>query len=289
MKAIDLQTQMTTEKGALFKFPGAKEHFERFFKTHIPYYQTEEEMINYYRQFDVKVMLIPPTADKTDIGEVRELNNYVGELRRQYPDTVIGGWVVVNPMVLGVYKCIKEIERCVLELGAVGLFLSTLRWGIPANDKTFYPLYDTCQELGVPVRITVGFTALGAGQPGGGGVRLKTENPIPVIDDIAADFPNLIVIGAHCPWPFHNEMIAVMLHKANVYCELHGWSPKYFPQEIKREIATRLRHKFMFGSDFPFFSYERLFRDWEAEGYPPEVLEMVYYKNAQNVFKLEIK
>lgn len=82
-------------------------------------------------------------------------------------------------------------------------------------------------------------------------------------------------------------MIAVMLRKANVYCELHGWSPKYFPPEIKREIGGRLKGKFMFASDYPFFSYERLFRDWEGEGYPPEILENIYYKNAQRVFNLK--
>jgi len=287
MKAIDLQTQMTTEKGALFKFPGAKERFEAFFKTKIPYYQSEEEMINVFRGVDVKVMLVPPTADKRGIGEIRELNNYVGELKRLYPDTVLGGWVILNPDI-GIVKGLRELERCIKDLGAVGLWVSALRHGIPANDKTFYPLYDLCQEAGVPVRITVGFTALGAGQPGGGGVKLKTENPIPNIDDVAADFPQLTIIGAHCPWPFHNEMIAVMLHKANVYCELHGWSPKYFPPEIKGEIRTRLRHKFMFGSDYPFFSYERLFQDWEGEGYSPEVLENIYYKNAQKVFNLPL-
>jgi hypothetical protein len=143
-------------------------------------------------------------------------------------------------------------------------------------------------EARVPVRTSVGHTAAGAGLPGGGGLHLKMENPIPNIDDVAADFPALTVIGAHCPWPFHNEMISVMLHKANVYNDLHGWSPKYFPPELKREIQGRLQDRFMFGSDYPFFSYERLFRDWEAEDYKTEVLEKVYYKNAQRVFRLKL-
>lgn len=97
MKAIDLQTQMTTEKGALFKFPGAKEMFEAFFKTKIPYYQTEEEMINVFRQADVKVMLVPPTADKTDIALIRELNDYVANLKKLYPDTVLGAGLFSTP------------------------------------------------------------------------------------------------------------------------------------------------------------------------------------------------
>ena len=79
-------------------------------------------------------------------------------------------------------------------------------------------------------------------------------------------------------------MIAVLVHKANVYNELHGWSPKYFPAELKREINGRLQDRFMFGSDYPWFAYERLFQDWEAEGYKSEVLDKLYCKNAQRLF-----
>ena len=155
--------------------------------------------------------------------------------------------------------------------------------GIPANDKLYWPFYELLTEAGVPVKISVGITAIGQGTRGGGGVHLAYENPIPYIDDVAIAFPDLNIVAAHCPWPFHNEMIAVLVHKANVYNELHGWSPKYFPAELKREINGRLQDRFMFGSDFPWFFHERLFRDWEAEGYKAEVMEKVYYQNAQTV------
>lgn len=116
------------------------------------------------------------------------------------------------------------------------------------------------------------------------GVRLATERPIPNIDDVAAQFPELTIIGAHCPWPFHSEMISVLVHKANVYNEVHGWSPKYFPEELKKETNSRLKTKILFGSDYPFFTFERLVKDWEAECYKPEVLENVFYKNAEKIF-----
>jgi len=80
-------------------------------------------------------------------------------------------------------------------------------------------------------------------------------------------------------------MIAVLLHKPNVWNELHGWSPKYFTPELKWEISHRLQDKIMFGADYPLFSYERLFRDWEADKYPPEILEKIFYKNAQRLFE----
>ncbi len=102
---------------------------------------------------------------------------------------------------------------------------------------------------------------------------------------MATKFPDLTIIAGRQAWPWVNEMIAVLLHKANVWNELHGWSPKYFTPELKWEISHWLQDKIMFGADYPLLSYERLFRDWEAEGYSQEILEKIYYKNAQRLFR----
>jgi predicted TIM-barrel fold metal-dependent hydrolase len=77
-------------------------------------------------------------------------------------------------------------------------------------------------------------------------------------------------------------MIAVLLHKTNVWYEVHGWSPKYFTQDLKHEISRRLKDRVMFGADYPLIRYERLVSDWKAEGYEPDVLEKVFHKNAEN-------
>lgn len=80
-------------------------------------------------------------------------------------------------------------------------------------------------------------------------------------------------------------MTSVLLHHPNVYNEQHGWSPKYFNDDFKREMNSRIADKVMFGTDYPLFSYEKLFKDWEAQNFKPEVLEKVYWKNAQRVFE----
>ena len=84
-------------------------------------------------------------------------------------------------------------------------------------------------------------------------------------------------------------MIAVLLHKPNVFNELHGWLPKYFSAELKKEIGGRLQDKIMFGSGYPLFSFERLFNEWEALGLRDEVLEKVYLLNAQRILNINIK
>lgn len=282
MKVIDVQTQMTTRKGALFP-EAAKDFFEAAFKTKIPYYQTEQEMMDVFRKADARVILIAPTADKTDFGEIKDLNDYTGQLKKDYPDTVYSFWLMPN-IALSTYKWIKEIERCIQQWGSAGIYYNGFSTGVPASDKKLYPYYELCQEAGVPVKISVGHTAAGAGMPGGMGLHIhRTEHPLH-IDEVAADFPYLNIIAAHCPWPYHNEMISVMLHKANVTNDLHGWLPKYYPPEIKREINGRLKHRFHFGSDYPFFSFERLFDDWQAQGFSEEATENVFFKNIQRVF-----
>jgi len=222
--------------------------------------------------------------ENRDLARIREMHDYMGHLKKAYPDTVLGCWGDIDPR-LG-YRGARELERCIKDAGMLGIYTGAILTGIPVNNKMYWPLYGVCAEAGVPVKLSVGMTAIGQGKPGGGGIRLSHENPIPYVDDVAIQFPDLTIIAAHCAWPFHNEMTAVMIHKSNVYNELHGWSPKYFPVELKREINGRLQDRFMFGSDHPWFSYNRLFRDWESEGYKPEILEKVYYRNAQRIFGL---
>lgn len=287
-KVIDFQTQMTTEKGALFPI-SFKSFFEKQFKCEIPYYQTEEEMIEVYRKGNIKAILVPPTSTKKDFNEIAEVHNYVAKLKDNNPDVILSAWVMMNGRALhdseGREQWLKELERCIVDLGFFGPFFYGAQAGIAANDERMYPFWKLCARKRVPVKISCGHTAAGAGTPGGSGMKLRYENPIPYIDDVAADIPKLQIVAAHMPWPFHNEMASVLIHKGNVYNEVHGWSPKYFPADFKKEINGRCKRKILFGSDWPFLTFARLYEDWEAEEYKPEVLENIYYKNAENMFK----
>jgi predicted TIM-barrel fold metal-dependent hydrolase len=289
MKVIDVQVQTFTREA--MKFHVDLQEIELMTRTVFKResaFMGEEEFIAGLRAAGVRAMMMSPLgwarADRSP-AQIREMHDYMGCLKKTYPDTVLGCWGDIDPR-LG-YRGARELERCIKDAGMLGIYTGAILTGIPVNDKTYWPLYEVCAEAGVPVKLSVGMTAIGQGKPGGGGIHLSHENPIPYVDDVAVRFPDLTIIAAHCAWPFHNEMTAVMIHKANVHNELHGWSPKYFPPELKREIGGRLQDRFMFGSDHPWFSYERLFRDWEAEGYKPEILEKVYRGNAQRIFGLK--
>ena len=118
------------------------------------------------------------------------------------------------------------------------------------NDRAAYPLYEAIEELGVPALFHTGQTGIGAGLPGGGGIRLKYSNPMH-LDDVAVDFPDLPIIIAHPSFPWQDEALAVATHKPKVYIDLSGWSPKYFPPQLVQYANTLLKHKVLFGSDFP--------------------------------------
>jgi uncharacterized protein len=135
------------------------------------------------------------------------------------------------------------------------------------------------------VMIDVGTTGMGAGLPGGLGARLEHARPL-ALDNLAARFPALTIIAAHPGWPWTDEMTAVALHKGNVYWELSGWAPKYFPPSLRTDIRGRLREKIMFGSDHPSLPYERILREWDELGYDQSVMDLVFHANAERVLGL---
>ena len=113
-----------------------------------------------------------------------------------------------------------------------------------------YPLYEVFAEARLPVLFHTGHSGIGTGMPGGGGIRLKYGNPMP-IDDVAVDFPDMPIIMAHPSFPWQDEAISVCLHKPKVYIDLSGWSPKYFSPTLVQYANTLLKHKVLFGSDYP--------------------------------------
>jgi hypothetical protein len=154
----------------------------------------------------------------------------------------------------------------------------------PASDPIWDPYYKFCVEARIPVLIMVGMTGLGAGLPGGNGILVENCHPR-YLDQVAARYPDLHIVAARPGWPWQAETIAVLLHKTNIWYELHGWSPKHFTPDLKYDINRRLKSRVMFGADYPLFQYERLLNDWKAEGYSDDILERVFTGNPEAFLK----
>ncbi|HVS86892.1 MAG TPA: amidohydrolase family protein [Candidatus Acidoferrum sp.] len=220
---------------------------------------------------------------ETTVGTPPCSNDFVAAMQRRHPERMIQSWAAVDP-----FKgdaAIREAKRAIEELGMLGFHFHPIIGHYAVNDRRLYPLFEVINALKVPVMIDVGTTGMGAGIPGGMGAKLRHAHPS-AVDELAADFPNLTIIAAHPGWPWVDEMTAVALHKGNVFWELSGWAPKYFPSQLKVDIRGRLKEKILFGSDYPSFPYSRLFREWDELGYSDDIKERVFHSNAERVLGL---
>jgi uncharacterized protein len=169
--------------------------------------------------------------------------------------------------------------------GARGLKLHPSLQAFAPNDAAHHPLYAAAAELGLPIVFHTGQTGIGAGLPGGRGIKLRLSDPM-LIDDVAADHPDLTVILAHPSVPWADAAISIATHKANVHIDLSGWSPKYFPPQLVRAANTILRHQVLFGSDFPVITPDRWLADFEQLEIKPEVRPLIVKDNAARLLGL---
>jgi uncharacterized protein len=175
--------------------------------------------------------------------------------------------------------------RDLLDAGARGLKLHPSLQGFVPNEPTYYPLYETMAERALPIVFHTGQTGIGAGLPGGRGIRLRYSDPM-LLDDVAADFPGLPVVFAHPSVPWQDAAISIATHKANVWIDLSGWSPKYFPPQLVRAVNGPLRRKVLFGSDYPLITPDRWLSDFAALDIKDEVRPLVCKDNAARLLGL---
>ncbi len=280
-RIFDVHSHWGTRRGYPFQTPEELAQQERVFRSK-PSYVSEAEMAEHFRATGVRTILDLGVRAPAPIDEISALHDYAFETQTQHADVIVGHWLHIDPR-LG-RGAVNELTRCLgRKPGVVGLAVSGAGFNVAANDASYAPLYKLCIEARAPVLIMVGTTGIGAGRPGGAGVKLEFSHPR-YVDDVAATYPELTIIASRPAWPWQTDMIAILLHKANVWYEVHGWSPRYFTADLKSEIARRLQDRVMFGADYPMFSYERLIADWQSEGYSDAVLEKVFFRNAERLF-----
>ncbi|MBV9945155.1 MAG: amidohydrolase, partial [Solirubrobacterales bacterium] len=215
------------------------------------------------------------------MGRRRLGNQEVLQAARENPDVLIPfGSVDPHKGKLGV----REAQE-LIQAGVKGFKFHPNTQAFWPNDRAFYSLYEVIAEAGLIALFHTGTTGIGAGLPGGGGVHLKYSNPM-CIDDVAADFPGLDIILAHPSFPWQEEALAIAVHKPNVYIDLSGWSPKYFPPILVQYTNTRLKTKMLFGSDFPLIAPDRWLKDFEQLAIKDEVRPLVLKDNAAKLLGL---
>jgi predicted TIM-barrel fold metal-dependent hydrolase len=277
MNMIDIHSHWGTRRGYTLRTEEELAQQKKTWNSE-PAYATEDEMADHFRRSDVRAVLDFGFTKFIPLSEAKHVHDYGFETQRAHPDVILGHWIHIDPHT-GT-DGVRELRRCIDNApGFVGFAVSGSGSG-PASDPAWAPFYALCTEAKIPALIFVGTTGLGAGLPGGNGILLDDCHPRH-LDYVAAKFPQLTVVAARPGWPWQTETIAVLMHKRNIWYDLHGWSPKYFAPDLKHEIPRRLRERVMFGADYPLFTYERLVRDWRNEGYAEDVLDDVFHDNAE--------
>ena len=113
----------------------------------------------------------------------------------------------------------------------------------------------------------------------GGGLRLQNSNPM-LLEDVAIAFPDMQIVIAHPSWPWQDEAISLATHKPNIWIDLSGWSPKYFPPQLIQYANTLLKDRILFGSDYPLITPDRWLADFEEAGFKDRVKPLILKTNA---------
>ena len=251
----------------------------KHFRTDFPR-PTADDVAGYYRERGMAAVVFSVDFE-LNTGEVTVSNDEVLEVAAANDDVLIP-FVSVDPH-RGA-QAVSEARR-LIEKGARGFkFHPNLQAFFP-NDRMAYDLYSVIEEAGLPALFHTGHSGMGSGLPGGGGFRLKYSNPMHV-DDVAVDFPAMPIVLAHPSFPWQEEAISVALHKAQVHIDLSGWTPKLFPPVLIHHINRGLRHKVLFGSDYPVLTPDRWLADFEQIDISEDVRPLILKENAARLLGL---
>ena len=202
-------------------------------------------------------------------------NDDVAALVARHPDRLVG---VASVDLFRPLDAVRELRRCVRSLGMRALRVLPWLWGLPPNDRHYYPLYVECIELGVPFCLQVGHAGpLRPSEPG---------RPIPYLDEVAATFPELTIVGGHIGYPWTTEMIALATKYPNVYIDTSAYKPSRYPRELVEYLRAHGRKKVLFGSNHPMIAPAECIAEVDALGLDDDARRRFLGDNARSVFKL---
>jgi hypothetical protein len=278
--AIDVHTHAWKSALAVGDAPTeTQEAMGRYFRYQ-PQHATVPEMAEYYRK--LKMAFVVFTVDSPK--EQRKITNEeIADLAHQHADVAIP-FASINPH-RGA-EGVRAAKRLIADYKVKGFKFHPSVQEFSPNDRMAYPLYEVIAQAKLPALFHTGQTGVGAGTPGGGGIRLKYSNPM-LLDDVATDFPGMPIVLAHPSFPWQEEALSVATHKPQVYIDLSGWSPKYFPPILVQYANTLLKDRILFGSDYPVLTPEKWMEEFDKLPIKPEVRSLILKQNAVKLLGLK--
>jgi hypothetical protein len=279
MRAIDFHVHLPTADWLDGSMAGYVEAAEAYFRSPVARMSLAELAVA-YRELDTMAVLLAWDAE-TASGRPRVPNETVATACRDHPD-VFTGLGSVDPRKGA--EAVAEVAN-IAALGLRGVKFHPSLQAFAPDDPAFWPVFAACEQHGLLALFHTGTSGIGARQPGGQGIRLDYARPVR-LDAVAAAHPGLTVVAAHFGWPWHMELVAMALHKTNVYIDISGWSPRRIPAELIAELSGRLSGQFVWGSDFPFLAPQRCLAELDGLDLPDEVRHRLLHENAARILGL---
>jgi len=284
IRAIDIHTHAEEPCGCHGDdgYDALQSTMAEYFRAPWKHPPTVPETAAHYRAQNIAAVIFPVDAER-ETGYRRYANEEVAGIAAENSDVLIP-FASIDPWKgkMGV----REARRLIRDFGIKGFKFHPTMQGFYPNDRMAYALYEAIEAEGGIALFHTGQTGVGSGMPGGNGMRLKYSNPMH-LDDVAVDFPDLRIILAHPSFPWQEEALAVAQHKPNVYIDLSGWSPKYFPDILVRYCNSILRKKVLFGSDWPMIAPERWLDDFDGIDIKDAVRPDILKNNAARLLGLQ--
>jgi hypothetical protein len=202
-------------------------------------------------------------------------NDEVASFVRSHPDRLVGVASVdlARPM-----QAVRELRRSVRELGFRALRIVPWLWGLPPDDRRYYPLYAECIELDVPFCLQVGHT---------GPLRTsETGRPIPYLENVALEFPELRIVAGHIGAPWTQEIISLARKFPNLYIDTSAYKATRFPADFVEFMRGGGAKQVMFGTNYPMLTASACVEGIESLGLGDDAKQAFPSGNARRDFKL---
>jgi len=280
--AIDTHVHIETGPGGVDHLsPVLRQAVAGYFKGEVRL-PSIDDVADHYRELRM-IAVVFGVDDALTTGQPRIPNEYVVEGASRHSDVLIP-FASIDPR-RGA-EGVAEARRLLSDGIVKGFKFHPNLQEFEPNDELAYPLYEVIAEHGSIALFHTGHSGIGAGLPGGGGIRLRYGNPM-LVDDVAVDFPEMRIILAHPSFPWQDEALSVALHKPQVSIDLSGWTPKRFPPQLVAFVAGALRRQMLFGSDFPLIEPDRWIDDFRSlDVVDDEVERLVLKENAARLLGL---
>jgi hypothetical protein len=262
--------------------PELREAVARYFRGEVRL-PPIDEVADHYRERNMMAVVFGVDSALTT-GQPRIPNTFVIDGARRHPDVLIP-FASIDPR-RGA-EGVREADDLLAAGEVKGFKFHPNIQQFDPNDRIAYPLYEVIEAHRSIALFHTGHSGIGAGLPGGGGIRLRHGNPM-FIDDVAVDFPEMKIVMAHPSFPWQDEALSVALHKPQVHIDLSGWTPKRFPPQLVSYMKGPLKNQVLFGSDYPLITPDRWIEDFRTLEIEEDVARKILKDNAVALLGLDL-